>query len=83
MKSHLIEIVGWYGVVAIMVAYVLVSFSVIVPTGLIYQILNFTGAFGITVETYRKKDYQPFWLNLVWTTVALIAIINILIHLNG
>ncbi len=73
-KKTFIETLGWYGVVATIVAYALVSFSLLSPTSLLYQALNFTGAIGVTVETYYRKDYQPFWLNLIWAFIALIAI---------
>ncbi len=73
-----IGIMGWYGVVATIVAYLLVSFLVLPPTSIIYQLLNFTGALGVTIETFYKKDYQPFWLNLIWAVIALAAIINLL-----
>jgi hypothetical protein len=82
MKNKLISAAGWYGVIIILGAYMLVSFSVMSPTSLFYQILNLTGAIGITVETYSKRDYQPFWLNLAWSLIALVAIVNILIHLK-
>lgn len=72
-----IEWLGWYGVAATIAAYVLVSFAVLLPSSLIYQGLNFTGAAGITIETWYRKDYQPFWLNLVWAVIALLAIVNI------
>jgi len=79
-KKSLIGMLGWYGVVATVVAYILVSFSLISPTAWVYQLLNFTGALGITVETYYKKDYQPFWLNFVWMLIAAVAIVGIVIH---
>lgn len=44
---------------------------------MVYQFINFTGALGITVETYYKKDYQPFWLNLIWMLIAAVAILSI------
>ena len=69
---------GWYGVAATILAYALVSALILPPTSLLYQGLNFTGAAGVTVETWYRKDYQPFWLNLVWAGIALIAIVNIL-----
>lgn len=72
---------GWYGVVATILAYILVSFSLLSANGLLYQGLNFTGALGVTVETYYKKDLQPFWLNFIWMLIAAVAIISILIHL--
>ncbi len=77
IKIKLIEFLGWYGVVATIVAYILVSFLILSPTSLLYQALNFTGAIGVTIETYYRKDYQPFWLNLIWAFIALMAILNI------
>ncbi len=74
MKKHLIEIVGWYGTAAILLAYALVSFSVISPINLWYQLLNATGAIGIVVVSFAKKAYPPGVLNIVWTIIALIAI---------
>jgi len=71
---------GWYGLVAVVVAYALVSFTFVAPTNFIYQILNFTGSIGITIETYYKKDYQPFWLNLIWAIIALIAMVSVFVR---
>jgi hypothetical protein len=82
MKNIIIEIIGWYGVVATIAAYIFVSFAILSPASLLFQFLNLTGALGVTIETYCKKDYQPFWLNLIWMIIALIAIVNILTHLK-
>ena len=76
-RGMAIEWLGWYGVVATIAAYAFVSFAVLLPNSLLYQGLNFTGAVGVTIETCRRKDYQPFWLNLVWAAIALLAIVNI------
>ncbi len=75
----LVELYGWYGMAAIVLAYALVSFSVISATGLTYQILNGTGALGIVLVSIRKKAYQPAALNLIWTLIAVIAIIQLLL----
>ena len=80
-KNRSISIIGWYGVVATVGAYILVSFSMLSPTSLLYQLLNLTGAVGVTIETWVRRDYQPFWLNLIWAVIALVAIVNIFIHL--
>jgi hypothetical protein len=82
MKNGFISFLGWYGVIATVGAYILVSFFSVAPTGLVYQLLNLTGALGITIETYYKKDYQPFWLNLIWALIAAIAIVSVIIHLK-
>jgi hypothetical protein len=76
MKSKLIEAYGWYGTVAIVLAYVLVSFSIINATSIWYQVLNGTGALGIVFTSFYHKNYQPGILNIVWTVIALIAILK-------
>jgi hypothetical protein len=46
-KKLLDEIFGWYGTVAIVTAYALVSFGLLSATTLLYLVLNATGALGI------------------------------------
>lgn len=79
MKEKIISIVGWYGTIAIIVAYALNSYGYLSSTNLWYQILNGTGAVGIVLLSLNKKAYQPAVLNIVWTIIALIAIIKILL----
>jgi len=45
-KNLLDEIIGWYGMAAILSAYALVSFNFLSSFSIIYQLLNFTGAGG-------------------------------------
>lgn len=78
-KNIVVEIIGWYGVLAILGAYALSSFGVFSPNNIFYQILNGTGALGIVLVSFRKKTYQPAVLNVIWLIIAVIAIINILI----
>ena len=73
-----IELFGWYGAIAIVAAYALVSFSVLQPTDIIYQLLNGTGALGIVLVSFHKRSYQPGVLNIIWTIIAILAIIKIL-----
>ena len=79
MTKRLQNISGWYGILAILVAYGLLSFKVINADNLVYQLLNLKGAAGIIIETAAKKDMQPVVLNIVWAAVALMAIIRIVI----
>jgi len=77
-KKVLISVFGWYGTIAIVVAYALTSFKIITSDTLMYQLLNLTGALGIVFSSLEKKDYQPAVLNLIWLLVALIAVVKIL-----
>ncbi len=79
MMDRLIELFGWYGAVAIVLAYALVSFSILEPTNLWYQALNGSGALGIVAVSFYKKTYQPGVLNIVWTVIAFVAILQILL----
>ena len=79
MKTKLIEVFGWYGTVAIILAYVLVSFSVLDATNVWYQILNATGALGIVLVSFHKKNYQPGVLNIIWTIIAVVAIVKMVL----
>jgi hypothetical protein len=36
----------------------------------------------VTIETWVKRDYQPFWLNLIWAGIAVAAIVNLLVHIG-
>lgn len=76
--NKLIEIIEWLGVVLILLAYAAISFEILLPQNIFYQLMNLLGALGIMYGAYKKKDYQPVVLNLVWFLIALIAIINII-----
>ena len=76
MKTF-IEILGWYGMSAIVLAYALNSFSVMSATNVTYQVLNATGAVGIIVVSLHKKAYQPGVLNIIWAVIAIVAIIRL------
>ncbi|NCN52739.1 hypothetical protein GW943_02945 [Candidatus Parcubacteria bacterium] len=73
-----IELFGWYGTAAIVLAYFLVSFSILEPTAFWYQFLNGTGALGIVVLSFYKKAYQPGVLNIIWAIIALAALFQII-----
>ncbi len=78
-KKIIDELIGWYGTIAIISAYALVSFGFLSPHTFIYQILNGTGALGIVYISFKKKAYQPGVLNIIWAIIALIAIINLVL----
>ncbi|HLD20169.1 MAG TPA: hypothetical protein VJB93_02915 [Patescibacteria group bacterium] len=78
-KNIIDEIIGWYGTVAIVSAYALLSFGAIVSESMIYQVLNATGAIGIVFISFKKKTYQPGVLNIIWTIIAIVAMVKILV----
>jgi hypothetical protein len=71
------QLIGWYGVGAILVAFVLLNFRTIGTDNLMYQLLNITGAVGVIVEASSRKDFQPVVLNIVWMLVALYGLLRL------
>lgn len=76
-KKLFAEIAGWYGIVAILAAYSLVSFNVISGDSIVFQLLNLTGAIGVLIISTYKKVVQSVVLNIFWAAVAIIAIVRI------
>ena len=64
MKGKVAEIIGWYGTLALLAAYALVSFQIVPANGFVYQFLNLTGAIGIIVIALYKGVYQSVLLNI-------------------
>lgn len=75
-----VEIYGWYGAAAIVVAYALVSFDMVSPTSLLFQLLNASGAIGIVLVSFYKRAYQPGVLNAVWAFIALVALLRMALY---
>jgi hypothetical protein len=69
---------GWYGTLAILGAYFLVSFRIITPHDLSYQLLNSTGSVGILFEAYAKRDQPVVVLNLCWLIIGIISLVRII-----
>jgi hypothetical protein len=78
IKRKIAEVVGWYGAIAIVLAYALVSFQVISSKGVEFQLLNFTGAIGIIIISVIKGVRQSVVLNIFWAIIAVIALAELL-----
>ena len=81
MKKIVFKFIGWYGVLAILAAYVLLNLSFFDAKNIFYQLLNLTGALAIVFSSLRKKDYPPVVLNLIWALVAFGILVKIILNL--
>jgi|WetSurMetagenome_2_1015567.scaffolds.fasta_scaffold1349113_1 hypothetical protein len=70
------EIAGWYGVIAILVAYAGNMLGWIGVDSMLYLFLNITGSLGILVDAAKQKNWQPVVLNAVWMVIAIIGLIR-------
>jgi hypothetical protein len=71
---HWMKVTGWYGVLAILGAYALISFGQLNHASVTYQILNLTGALAVGLICVRKRAWQPLALNVVWAVIAATAL---------
>ncbi len=73
------ELCGWYGMIALIVAYFLVSFGILEGEGFIFQIINLTGGIGLLIVAASKGVLQSVILNFFWAAIGLIAIIRLFV----
>jgi len=67
------NILGWYGTLAIVGAY-LASSHDWMEQGTLYQLLNISGAAGVGLVCWRRRAWQALTLEVVWVVVGLTAL---------
>lgn len=77
MKT-LYSIVGWYGLIAVVTAYILTTFGYFSVDHILIPLLNLTGAAGVAVASFRKNAYEPAIMNVIWAGIGLVALLKIL-----
>jgi drug/metabolite transporter (DMT)-like permease len=75
-NSVLIDVIGWIGAVAILVAYALVSTRKLEGNSTPYQLLNLAGGVCLIVNTIYYKAYPSTFVNLVWAGIAIYTIVR-------
>ena len=70
----LIDIAGWSGVVALLIAYGLVSTKRIEGDAVVYQLLNLVGAILLIVNSSYHSAFPSVVVNVIWVGIALFAL---------
>lgn len=73
------EALGWYGMVALITAYFLVSFGWIDSEGVAFQLLNLTGSIGLLIVAASKGVTQSVILNFFWGAIGVIALVRLFV----
>lgn len=73
----LINVIGWAGSAAVIVAYVLVSLNRLRGDSAAYQALNLIGGAFLIVNTIYWGAYPSTVVNFVWVCIAIFAITRI------
>lgn len=75
-QGRVAEFYGWYGMLALIVAYFLVSFGLIDGEGIIFQLINLTGGLGLLIVAASKGVMQSVILNFFWAAIGIVAIVR-------
>ncbi len=67
------EIVGWVGMLLILLAYAAISLGFITSGTLEYQMMNLVGAAALLYSAAKTKSYPVVALNIAWIIIAIIA----------
>lgn len=73
------DILGWIGMVLVLMAYALLSTNKI-KNGKLYQTFNLIAASLMAIGLFPTKAWFSFALQVIWALVAIIAIIKININ---
>ncbi|MGE5156177.1 MAG: CBU_0592 family membrane protein [Betaproteobacteria bacterium] len=74
MNSELIDLLGWGGAAAVLVAYGLVSAGRVTGRSGFYQVLNAVGSALLMVNTYYYRAYPSTFVNVLWLGIAVYAL---------
>lgn len=66
----------WLGTILVIFAYALNQFGIMTPESIIYVTMNLFGAIFLGIVLWTKKVYGPFSIQLVWGSIALIALVQ-------
>jgi hypothetical protein len=68
-----IDILGWLGAAAVLLAYLLVSAKRVTADRTSYQLLNLVGSLFLIVNTMHYRAYPSAFVNVVWLGIAAYA----------
>lgn len=71
------DILGWVGMVLVLLAYGLLSTNKI-NNGKLYQVLNLVAALFMAIGLFPKNAWFSFALQVVWAIIAICAIVKII-----
>ncbi len=71
-----VNVIGWAGSIAVILAYALVSTRRTPGDSFLYQSLNLVGAAFLVVNTIYYRAYPSTLVNLVWVGIAILALVR-------
>ncbi|HEY8512353.1 MAG TPA: hypothetical protein VIL31_10370 [Cyclobacteriaceae bacterium] len=79
MTSFLLNIVGWAGAAAYIIAYILLSAGQMHAGQVRYHALNALGGLLLVIFSYAVHDQPNLFVNLIWILIAAVSSWRILV----
>jgi hypothetical protein len=77
MTEKHFEIIGWIGFILIVSAYLFVTLKFLDVSSTRYHLMNLAGALCMVANARHNKAKPLFWLNVVWSLIAVIGLVQI------
>jgi len=77
MSDKHFEQIGWIGFILIVSAYLLLTIRYLDISSAVYHLMYLAGALCLLVNAKHKEAKPLFWLNVVWSLVAVIGLIKL------
>ena len=71
------DVLGWIGMVLVLIAYALLSTNKI-NNGKLYQSINLIAAIFMAIGLFPKNAWFSFALQVAWAIIAIVSIIKII-----
>lgn len=78
-----IEIVGWVGMVLLLLTFYLASNHRLDDQRYLYHFLNIFGACGVMINAFSKGVLAVGFIEVAWSLIALVGIANVYRHTRG
>ena len=72
----IVDLIGWIGAGALLLAYGMVSFKRLRADSGRYQLLNAFGSCCLIVNTAYYRAYPSAFVNVIWILIAILASVN-------
>jgi hypothetical protein len=73
----LVDVIGWVGVAALLLAYILVSMRRLDGGSAVYQGLNVTGSALLIINSFYYGAFPSVGINIAWIVIGILALSRI------
>jgi hypothetical protein len=72
----IIDLIGWLGAIALLLAYGAVSRGIVQGTSFRYQLVNAVGSVCLLLNSGYYRAFPSSFVNVVWVGIAVVAMIK-------